>query len=295
MQIDEAELDRAVANVAAQNQHHAGRSCASGCAAMASTYARFRANLRDQMLVERVREREVAAAHPHHRRRDRRAASSSSAAAAQATAELNIAQILVTVPEGASDDGGGRAARARRRRRWRACSGGEPTSPPWRARCRRTATAPTAARSACARPTACPTCSSKRSQPLKPGEVAPQPLRSGAGFHVLKLVERKRRQARSRRRRRARATSCCGRRPQLTRRTRRAPAGRIQAPDRRRRSARFEDAGARELRGRQRGAGRRPRLGLAGQLRARVRGGDEPRCAPGGDLRRRWCRASACT
>ena len=31
----------------------------------------------------------------------------------------------------------------------------------------------------------------KAVQPLKPGEIAPDLVRSGAGFHVLKLVERK--------------------------------------------------------------------------------------------------------
>ena len=97
--IEEPELDRAVQNVAAQNQlslpQLRDRLKAEGV-----DYVRFRANLRDQMLVERVREREV-----YQRIRitdgdidklvDRQRAE------AQADAELNIAQVLVTVPEAA--------------------------------------------------------------------------------------------------------------------------------------------------------------------------------------------------
>ena len=60
------------------------------------------------------------------------------------------------------------------------------------------------------------------------------------------------------------------------------------------RHGRFRAAGARELGGRQRAAGRRPRLGAPGTLRARVRGGDE-RAAAGRHRPIRWSRASACT
>ena len=65
-------------------------------------YARFRANVRDQMLVERVREREV---HGRIRVSDAEIDDllESSGAAVGANAEINIAQILVTVPEGASE------------------------------------------------------------------------------------------------------------------------------------------------------------------------------------------------
>ena len=47
----------------------------------------------------------------------------------------------------------------------------------------------------------------------KPGEVAPELLRSGAGFHVLKLVERKERRRFTVDQIARRATSCCARRP----------------------------------------------------------------------------------
>ena len=77
-------------------------------------FARFRAGLRDQLMVERVREREV-----YQRIRisdlevDRLV--DQQRAAAQADVELNIAQILVTVPEGSSaTERAARRARAER-------------------------------------------------------------------------------------------------------------------------------------------------------------------------------------
>ena len=58
MRIDEPEVDRAVQSVAAQNQISMEvlreRLRADGV-----DYGRFRANLRDQMMIERLREREV--------------------------------------------------------------------------------------------------------------------------------------------------------------------------------------------------------------------------------------------
>jgi hypothetical protein len=156
VKIEDADLDRAVQSIALQNQlsldQLRDRMKAEGV-----DFGRFRANLRDQLMVERIREREV-----YQRIRitdlevDRLV--DQQRAAAQADAELNVAQILVTVPEGAST-AEREARRARAERRWPVCARAR-TSPPWRASCPKTATAPRAARSACAPRRACPTCSS---------------------------------------------------------------------------------------------------------------------------------------
>jgi peptidyl-prolyl cis-trans isomerase SurA len=142
-------------SVAAQNQLTTWTQLRERLQAEGIDYARFRANLRDQILMERVREREVI---QRIRVTDAEidAASQRSAAAARRRAEHRA-------------DPGHRARRRRRRtvasaapaprRRWRACAPASP-SRPWRARCPRTATANAAARSGCARPRACPTCSS---------------------------------------------------------------------------------------------------------------------------------------
>ena len=187
LKIEESELDRAVQNVAAQNQltleQLRGRLRADGI-----DYARFRANLRDQMLVERIREREV-----YQRIRitdaeiDR--AVDRQRAQAQADAELNIAQILVTVPDGANEA----TINARRARAESALArvlageafsavalllsedgnrerGGEIGSRP-------------ASR--------LPDLFIDATRALTVGQVVPAVVRSGAGFHVLKLLERR--------------------------------------------------------------------------------------------------------
>jgi peptidyl-prolyl cis-trans isomerase SurA len=98
--IDDAELDRAVNNVAVQNQVTMAQ-LRERLRKEGIEYARFRSNVRDQLLTERVREREVQA---RIRVTDAEidALLDERRAAATATAEYNIAQILVTVPEGAS-------------------------------------------------------------------------------------------------------------------------------------------------------------------------------------------------
>jgi hypothetical protein len=96
VRIDDADLDRAVQSVAQQNQLTLDQ-LRERCGRRASTSAAS-ANLRDQLMVERIREREV-----YQRIRitdleiDRLV--DQQRAAAQADAELNIAQILVTCPK----------------------------------------------------------------------------------------------------------------------------------------------------------------------------------------------------
>ena len=96
--IDEAELDRAVTNVALQNQltlpQLRERLRREGL-----DYAKFRSTIRDQMMIERVREREVASrikvsdAEIDALLEQRRSGG--------ADAQINLAQILVQVPENA--------------------------------------------------------------------------------------------------------------------------------------------------------------------------------------------------
>ncbi|HEY4957812.1 MAG TPA: peptidylprolyl isomerase [Caldimonas sp.] len=185
--IDDAELDRAVTNVATQNQltlpQLRERLRQEGI-----VYAKFRDNIRDQLIVERVREREVVSLikisdvdidNLIEKRR----------AAAGTNAQIDVAQILVTVPEGA-----GEAAVAERRARAEAAlrrvRGGEDFA--------------TVAREVSEdanraqggdvglRPVdRLPDLFVATVRGLKPGEVAPELARSGAGFHILKLIDRK--------------------------------------------------------------------------------------------------------
>lgn len=185
--IDDAELDRAVNNVAVQNQitmtQLRERLRREGI-----DYARFRNNVRDQLLTERVREREVQSrirvtdaeidAFLEQRR-----------AAASANAEYNIAQILVTVPEGA-----GAEEIARRRERAESAKKRVAAGEAFESVAREISEDPNRAaggvlgmRSADRLPDVFVDVVKK----LGSGEVAPELLRTGAGFHLLKLVDKR--------------------------------------------------------------------------------------------------------
>ena len=186
MKIDESELDRAVANVALQNQltlpQLRERLRKDGI-----DYAKFRSNVKDQMLVERMREREVAGrirvsdAEIDNLIEERRAGG--------ANAQFNIAQILVSVPENATQvvlaERRDRAMAALRRVR-----GGEDFAVVAREVSQdgnRAVGGEIGLRPA----DRLPDVFVKAVRPLKPGEVSPDLLRSAAGYHVLKLLERK--------------------------------------------------------------------------------------------------------
>ena len=187
MKVDEFEVDRAVQNIAQQNQLTLDvlrdRLRAEGM-----DYGRFRANLRDQLMIERLREREV------YQRikitddevdrflQERRLA-------AQADADTNVAQILVTVAEGL--DPAGLAARRKvaedalarvRRGEDFAKVAMEVSEDANRAKGGEIGLRPASR---------LPDLFVDAVKDLKSGEIAPALVRSGAGFHVLKLVERK--------------------------------------------------------------------------------------------------------
>ena len=186
VRVDEADLDRAVASIAAQNQITLAQLRAQ-LAREGTDLARFRANIRDQMLIERVREREVA---QRIRLTDAEIDEfiEKQRGAAAAEVQYNIAQVLVTVPEKASDsvvaERQARAANALARIRGGTAfaavakeisedankdNGGEIGLKP---------------------ADRLPDVFLEVVRPLANGDVAAALLRSGAGFHVLKLIER---------------------------------------------------------------------------------------------------------
>jgi peptidyl-prolyl cis-trans isomerase SurA len=186
MVVDEPEIDRAVQTISSQNQlsipQLIDRLRADGL-----DYARFRSNLRDQIVLERMREREV------NQRisigdNEIEAALAAQREAASAAAEVNLAQILVTVPEGASPD-----ELARRRgvidNVQARLKGGEDfgsiakqlSEDANRANGGEIGLRPLAR---------LPDLFVEAVRGLKVGEVTPQPVRSGAGFHLLKVLQR---------------------------------------------------------------------------------------------------------
>ncbi len=187
MKVDDPEVDRAVQNIAQQNQISTDllrqRLRDEGI-----DYPRFRANLRDQIMIERLREREV-----YQRIRindeDIDKVLEQQRVEANTDAETHLAQILVTVTEGLSPAD----LAARRQRAELALTrvrGGEDFA--------------TVARELSEdankanggeippRPASrLPDAFVEATKGLKSGEVMSTLLRTGAGFHVLKLINRK--------------------------------------------------------------------------------------------------------
>ena len=186
LKIDESELDRAVANVAVQNQltlpQLRERLRREGI-----EYAKFRANVKDQMIVERLREREVASrirvsdAEIDKLLEERRAGG--------ANAQFNIAQILVAVPENATQ-----VVLAERRERamaaLRRVRAGEDFATVAR-EVSQDANRATGGEIGMRPVDRLPDVFVKAVRALNAGEVSPELLRSAAGYHVLKLIERR--------------------------------------------------------------------------------------------------------
>ncbi|WP_092947419.1 peptidylprolyl isomerase [Roseateles sp. YR242] len=184
--VDEPELDRVVANVATQNkltlEELRKRLVTEGI-----DFKRFRENLRDQMLSERVREREVQGrirvtdGDIDKYLEDRQAA-------LQDRAQLNIAQVLVSVPENAPANVVAER-RARAEEALQRIKGGEDFAKVAREvseDANKAKGGEIGLRSA----DKLPDVFVDAVRDLKGGELRQTLLRSPAGFHVLKLVDR---------------------------------------------------------------------------------------------------------
>ncbi len=184
--IDEAELDRALVNVAVQNQMTMAQ-LRERLQQQGIAYATFRSNLRDQMMTERVREREVNA-RIRINNDEVDALIEQRRAAAGKAGQLNVAQILVTLPEGASAE-----QVAQRRARADAALARVKAGEAFEVVARELSEDANKEQGGVIgmRPAdRLPDLFVETVRALKPGEVATTLLRSGAGFHVLKLVAR---------------------------------------------------------------------------------------------------------
>jgi peptidyl-prolyl cis-trans isomerase SurA len=187
VRIDDPDLDRAVQAVAAANRLTVAQ-LRERLAAQGIDYARFRAGLRDQMIAERVREREVV-----QRIRVQEIEIDEFLAKRQTSvardSELNIAQILVSVAEGAGEEVVAQR-RARAESALQRVRGGEDFATVAREVSEdgnRANGGEIGLRPASRLPD--PFVAQVRG--LQTGQVAPTLLRTGAGFHVLKLIERR--------------------------------------------------------------------------------------------------------
>lgn len=185
--IDEAELDRAVLNVAVQNQISLPQ-LRERLRADGMDFTRFRNNIRDQMMVERIREREVQG-RIRITDSDIDAAIERERANAGSAAEYNIAQVLIGVPEGANDNLVAERLRVARTVYTRVKAGEvfEDVARAISEDGNKAQGGVIGMRGA----DRLPEVFVAQVRNLKSGELAEQPLRTGAGFHVLKLVDRR--------------------------------------------------------------------------------------------------------
>jgi peptidyl-prolyl cis-trans isomerase SurA len=149
-------------------------------------YGRFRSSVRDQLMVERTREREVQS---RINVSDAEIDAFLDKQRARAPVELNLAQILVTVPEGASEaEVAQRRARAEQAQaRVRNGEAFDVVAREMSEDGNRQKGGEIGLRPADRLPDAFVT----QVRALQPGQVSPTLLRSGAGFHLLKLLERR--------------------------------------------------------------------------------------------------------
>lgn len=190
--IDDAELERAVASVAAQNQLTVDQ-LRQRLTREGVDFARFRTNVREQLLMERVREREVQQrirvtdgdieSLLEQRRREN----------AQSTA-FNIAQILVRVPESATAAEVAQR-RARAEEALRRARAGEPFAGLVAQFSDEPSTLEAGGRIGLRTVDRLPDAFVEAVRGLQVGQTAPQLIRTGAGFHVLRLAERRENEA----------------------------------------------------------------------------------------------------
>ncbi len=187
VKVDDAEVDRALANVALQNQMTVAQM-RERLRAEGMDYARFRSNLRDQIAVERVREREVLGRIQITDLEIDNALDRQRAAAGVST-QYNIAQILVTVPDATSE-----AELAQRRARAESALARVRAGEPFAQVAREVSEDGNRAGGGeiGMRPAErLPDVFVEVVRPLEQGAVSPTVLRTGAGFHVIKLIERR--------------------------------------------------------------------------------------------------------
>ena len=187
VRVDDAELDRAVQNIAAQNQISA-EVLRQRLAAEGVDWGRFRLNLRDQIMIERLREREV---YRRIRVSDEEVEQLLAQQRSQVASdpETSLAQILVTVPEGADE-----AVVAARRERALAALARVRSGEAFEAVAREVSEDGNRASGGLIAPrpaSRLPDAFVEATRALALGQVTPELLRTGAGFHILKLVDRK--------------------------------------------------------------------------------------------------------
>lgn len=187
MKVEDMDVDRALANIAAQNQISVA-TLRDRMVAEGMDFTRFRSSVREQIMVERLREREVS---QRVRITDSEVEDFVEKQRGQRAGEVeyNIAQILIPIPEGASA-----AVQAERRAQAEAAltrvRSGEEFSAVAKA-VSQDANRERGGEIGLRPADRLPDLFLEAVRPLTAGSLAPAILRSGAGLHILKLLERR--------------------------------------------------------------------------------------------------------
>jgi peptidyl-prolyl cis-trans isomerase SurA len=186
VKVDDGEVDRAITNIASANKmttlqlrerlHQQGVE-----------YATFRSGIRDQILIERIREREVVS---HIRVTDAEITDylAKMRAGRSNAPQVDLAQILIGVPDGAPPDVVAQR-QARAEQALARVNNGEPFEQVAREMSEDANKAKGGEMGARALDRY-PDLFVQAIQGLKVGAVTPKLVRSGAGFHILKVVSR---------------------------------------------------------------------------------------------------------
>ena len=187
IRIDDASVEQALADVARQNQVSVA-DLRQRMAADGINFDRYRRELRDEIAVVRLRDRELESrVRVSEQEIDRHLVERQAAAAAAEPTQIHLAQILVAVPE-ASTAEQERVLLAKAEQLRRQLDGGADFA----ALARQASDAPDKASGGQLGPRSpdrYPPLFVDATRALKVGAVA-GPVRSGAGFHLLKLLER---------------------------------------------------------------------------------------------------------
>ncbi len=187
IRVDDASVEQALADVARQNQITAAE-LRQRLAADGINFERYRRELRDEIAVVRLRDRELESrVRVSEQEIDRHLVERQAAAAAAEPSQIHLAQILVAVPEGATAEQE-RALLAKAEQLRRQLDAGADFS----ALARQVSDAPDKANGGqlgLRSPERYPPLFVNATRALKVGAVT-APVRSGAGFHLLKLLER---------------------------------------------------------------------------------------------------------
>lgn len=185
LNVGDAELDQAIENIAAQNQltqvELRQRMAVDGL-----DYDRYRSSLREQILLQRLREREVTARIPLSE--DEVTAFLKTDPAAQTESSLNLAHILVTVPERATQAQQAQLL-AKAEDLQRRVAGGENFAQLAKQFSDDANTRNDGGAFGMRQVSRLPELFVKAVQDLKVGQVTPV-VRSNAGLHIVKLLER---------------------------------------------------------------------------------------------------------